>query len=136
MDKKRKIKDMMDEVEGVINEFDSLASGQKNATPRALSKTQQGVKRLRTNEGTPAPVQRNANSKVPNRSSSNKKREQQLKDLSEKKRKQLDISNHNLIEKQRYKVNRAAHKSFKPTKDSHGNNIKKHFGTWKYFVNR
>jgi hypothetical protein len=41
-----------------------------------------------------------------------------------------------LIEKAKHKVNRAAHTSFKPTKDSHGNNIKCHFGTWKYFVNK
>ncbi len=60
----------------------------------------------------------------------------QKKELSDKKRKALNLSNHNLIEKAKHKVNRAAHNSFKPTKDSLGNNIKKHFGTWKYFVNK
>ncbi len=65
--------------------------------------------------------------------SEQKQREQEL---SDKKKKALHLSNHNLIEKQRHKVNRAAHNSFKPTKDSQGRNIKQHFGTWKYFVDK
>ncbi len=41
-----------------------------------------------------------------------------------------------MIEKAKNKVNRAAHNSFKPTKDKQGRNIKKHFGVWKYFINK
>lgn len=44
--------------------------------------------------------------------------------MSDKKKKALNISNYNLIEKARHKVNRAAHNSYKPTKDSSGRNIK------------
>ncbi len=66
--------------------------------------------------------------------SSAKKKERE--ELSDKKKKALDLSNHNLIEKAKQKVNRAARNTFKPTKDSKGRNIKQHFGTWKYFVNK
>lgn len=56
--------------------------------------------------------------------------------MSERKKKVLNLSNHNLIEKAKHKVNRAAHNSFKPTKDSQGRNIKQHFSTWKYYVDK
>jgi hypothetical protein len=64
--------------------------------------------------------------------------EQKRKDLelSDRKKKALNLSNHNLIEKARHKVNRAAHNSYKPTKDSQGRNIKEHFSTWKYYVDK
>lgn len=48
----------------------------------------------------------------------------------------MDLSNHNLIMKARQRVNKAVHNSFKPTKDSQGRNIKQHFSTWKYFVDK
>ncbi len=41
-----------------------------------------------------------------------------------------------MIEKARNKVNRAAHNSFKPTKDKQGRNIKNHFSVRKYFINK
>ena len=44
------------------------------------------------------------------------------------------MSNLNIAEKAKQKVQRSAANGVKPTKDSFGNNIKKHFGVWKYFV--
>ncbi len=57
-------------------------------------------------------------------------------DLSSFKKKAVDMSNHNLVEKARIKVNRIVRFHARPTKDKNGRNIKKHFGVWKYFVNK
>ena len=57
-------------------------------------------------------------------------------DLSSFKKKAVDMSNHNLVEKARIKVNRIVRFHARPTKDKNGRNIKRHFGIWKYFVNK
>lgn len=53
---------------------------------------------------------------------------------------QNDLSNHNIIENKRTKVNNTLKllrefKSKPRYKDKHGNNVKQHFGIYKYFIN-
>lgn len=68
--------------------------------------------------------------------------EKKRKSLAEEERKAkieqgADITNHNIIEKKRKKINKVlrAMKSRPRTKDLQGNNVKQHFGLWKYFTN-
>ncbi len=51
-----------------------------------------------------------------------------------------NLSNHNIIENKRTKVSNAMKllrefKSKPRFKDKHGNNVKEHFGIYKYFIN-
>lgn len=47
-----------------------------------------------------------------------------------------DLLNINKIEKKSTKVAKMSKVQSKPTKNKHGDNIKQHFGTWKYFINK
>ena len=120
---------MLSEVEEALADFcldDFGASQPKAADPKA--RISQMSKRVRLN---PEPeIKENLNSKQMTQQNS------KSKELSNLKVKTLDKSNFNVIEKTRAKVNRAAHASFKPTKGKDGENVKKHFGTWKYFVSK
>ena len=49
-----------------------------------------------------------------------------------------DLPNYNIMEKAKSKIQKQVkiNSNWKSTKDKNGNNIKNHFGVWKYFINR
>jgi len=48
----------------------------------------------------------------------------------------VDLPNHNIMVKAKAKVQKQISNNWRPTKDNQGKNIKKHFGVWKWFLNR